>query len=97
MTLERCYQGSRKTNRAVRELKDVTLIMEIEWFRSIMETKNRLECELEQVLKQKHDIGMAREWCVIHLKQANALWRIENLKAEASEVVRQAMKRIRKD
>ena len=62
-----------------------------------METNHRLEKELEQVLKQKHDIEMAREWCVIRLEQANTLRCIENLKAEALEVVRRVMKRIRKD
>ncbi len=87
-TLERRYQGACKTDRTVRELKDVTLIAEIEQFRSIMETNKRLDTELKRVLKQKHDIRMARERCVIRLKQANALGRIENLEAEASEVVR---------
>ena len=56
-----------------------------------------METELEQVLKQKHDIRMARERCVICLEQANALGRIENLEAEASEVVRRVTKHIRKD
>jgi len=51
-----------------------------------METNRRLETELERVLKQKHDIGMVREWCVIHLEQANTLGCIENLEAEASEL-----------
>ncbi len=49
------------------------------------------------MLKQKHNIRMAREQCVIRLEQANALGRIENLEAEASEVVRRVTKRIRKD
>src|SRR6266404_4923518 len=96
-TLERRYQGARKTDRAIRELKDVTLMAEIERFRSIAETGKRLDTELERVLKQKHDIGMARERCVIRLEQANTIGRIENLEAEASEVVRRATKRIRKD
>jgi len=95
--LKRRYQGNHKIDRTVRELKDVTLIAEVEWFRSIMETNDRLERELERVLKQKHNIGMARERCVIHLEQANALGRIKNLDNEASEVVQRATKHIRKD
>ncbi len=86
--LERHYQNARQTDRTVKELNDVTLVTEIEQFRSIMETNRRLDTELERVLKQKHDIGMARERCVIRLEQANALGRIQNLEAEASEVVR---------
>jgi len=95
-TLERRYQGAHKTDRAVRELKDVTLIAEVERFCSITETNKRLDTELERVLKQKHDIGMAQEWCVIRLEQANALGRIENLQAKASEVIRRATKCITK-
>ncbi len=58
VTLERRYQSCRKINRMVRELKDVMLIAEVERFWSIMETNDRLERELERVLKQKHDIRM---------------------------------------
>ncbi len=95
-TLERRYQGYHQVNSAITELGDWTLTVEVAHFRNIMQTDNQLEQELERVLKEKHNIGMAKEWCVICLEQANALGRIANLEAEASMTVRQATKRISK-
>ena len=51
---------------------------------------------MEWVLKEKHNIGMVKERCIICLKQANALGRIMNLEAEASMMFSQATKRIGK-
>ena len=69
---------------------------EVARFRNIMQTDDWLKWELEQVLKEKHNIRMAKEWCIIRLEQANALGRITNLEAEASMTVQQATKRVSK-
>ncbi len=86
-TLERHHQDYRKINAAITELGDWTLTVEVARFHNIMQTDEQLEWELEWVLKEKHNIGMAKERCIIRLKQANALGHIENLEAEASMTV----------
>ena len=95
-TLKRRYQDYRKINTAIMELRDWTLMVEVAHFCNIMQTDDRLEQELEQVLKEKHNIGMAKEQCIICLEQANTLGCIENLEAKASMTIRQAMKQISK-
>jgi len=95
-TLGRHYQDYCKINVAIMELRDWTLTVEVAHFHNIMQTEDRLEWELKQVLKEKHNVGMAKERCVICLEQANTLGHIENLEAEALMTVQQVMKQISK-